>query len=142
MSIKYKSSRSVKEAAFLHAGLQAYNAEHCAYFAMSHPREKKFGFYAYDSETKIGGICGPIDPEKWVFITELYITDEYRGRNIGTELIRMAENFAKKNQCDGIKTETWDFQAKGFYEKMGFSVFGTLPDHPVGAIDYFLKKKL
>jgi hypothetical protein len=34
------------------------------------------------------------------------------------------------------------FQAQPFYEKLGFSVFGTLDDLPVGHQRIFLKKNL
>ena len=42
----------------------------------------------------------------------------------------------------GIRMETWDFQAKGFYEKNGYSVFAEIKDCPPGTIDYYLKKEL
>lgn len=37
--------------------------------------------------------------------------------------------------------ETWDFQAKGFYEKNGYTVFAEIKDCPPGTICYFLKKE-
>ncbi len=33
-------------------------------------------------------------------------------------------------------------QARGFYEKLGYSVFGRLDDHPKGSARYFLNKRL
>lgn len=44
-------------------------------------------------------------------------------------------NFANQTKCIRIRTETWSFKARGFYEKMAFSVYGELTD-------YFLKKVL
>lgn len=41
----------------------------------------------------------------------------------------------------GIRMETWDFQARGFYEKNGYNVFGEIKDCPPGTICYFLKKE-
>ena len=35
---------------------------------------------------------------------------------------------------------TWDFQAKEFYEKLGYEVFGKIKDCPPDTIHYDLKK--
>lgn len=67
---------------------------------------------------------------------------EYRKRNVGTNLIRKIEEFAKVGHLTGIRMETWDFQAKGFYEKKGYSVFAEIKDCPPGTINYYLKKEL
>jgi hypothetical protein len=53
----------------------------------------------------------------------------------------MLEDFARKNKCVGIRTETWNFQSVNFYIKNKMEIFAQLNDHPVGATDYFLKKK-
>lgn len=56
--------------------------------------------------------------------------------------MNQVEIFAIENKCIGIRTDTWSFQAKGFYEKMGFTVYGQLENHPPHATDYLLKKVL
>ena len=71
----------------------------------------------------------------------LYIDEEYRNRNIGTNLIKEIEKFALKEHLTGVRMETWNFQAKGFYEKNGYSVFGEIKNCPPGTIDYHLKKE-
>jgi hypothetical protein len=35
-----------------------------------------------------------------------------------------------------------DFQARPFYERLGYRVFGELPDCPRGATKYYLSKRL
>jgi hypothetical protein len=30
----------------------------------------------------------------------------------------------------GVWVDTFEFQAPGFYQKLGYEVFGVLPDHP------------
>jgi ribosomal protein S18 acetylase RimI-like enzyme len=45
----------------------------------------------------------------------LYIDEEYRNRNIGTNLIKEIEKFALEEHLTGVRMETWNFQAKGFY---------------------------
>jgi hypothetical protein len=38
--------------------------------------------------------------------------------------------------------DTFDFQARGFYERNGYELFGTLDDCPPGHKRYYLKKAL
>lgn len=104
-------------------------------------QEKEFNFLAYDDDKLIGGAIGFIKYD-WYFLDMLYIDEEYRKGNIGTSLINELENFARKEKLTGIRTDTWDFQAKEFYEKMGFKLFGELKDCPLGTINYFFEKKL
>ena len=42
----------------------------------------------------------------------------------------------------GLWLDTFAFQAKDFYEKLGFSVFGEIDDHPRGSRRHFLMKRL
>lgn len=53
-----------------------------------------------------------------------------------------AENFAKEKGFKYMRTDTLSFQAKPFYEKLGFKVFGELPDQPKGHTTYCLVKEL
>ncbi|GAQ00024.1 hypothetical protein NIES2104_65890 [Leptolyngbya sp. NIES-2104] len=38
--------------------------------------------------------------------------------------------------------DTFSFQAPEFYQKLGYTVFGELPDFPIGHRRLFLKKVL
>ena len=61
--------------------------------------------------------------------------------NIIITLIHYIENFAlEKNLLVGVRMGTWDFQAKEFYEKLGYEVFGEIKDCPPDTIHYDLKK--
>ena len=44
--------------------------------------------------------------------------------------------------CIGVRLDTWGFQAKPFYEKQGYTVFGVLEDYPPGETEYQLAKRL
>jgi ribosomal protein S18 acetylase RimI-like enzyme len=56
--------------------------------------------------------------------------------------MQQAEAIAREAGCAGIWLDTYEFQARGFYERLGFTLFGTLPDHPVGQRRFFLMKRL
>jgi GNAT superfamily N-acetyltransferase len=56
--------------------------------------------------------------------------------------MRRAEEIALDRGCIGVWLDTFAFQARGFYEKLGYSLFGQLDDHPRESARYFLKKRL
>jgi hypothetical protein len=44
--------------------------------------------------------------------------------------------------CHNAWLDTFEFQARGFYESLGYECFGELPDYPKGHARYFMKKAL
>ena len=78
----------------------------------------------------------------WLFIEFLFVPEEMRRNGIGSTLIRKAEAVAVKRGCIGVWLDTYSFQARGFYEKVGYEIFGTLDDYPRGERRYFFRKGL
>lgn len=72
----------------------------------------------------------------------LFVNEEYRKEGIGTFLIKKIEEYAKENNIIGIRVGTFDFQAKRFYEKLGYKLFGQIEDCPPFTIHYDFKKVL
>jgi len=89
----------------------------------------------------VGGLWGESCFD-WVFIELLIVPEPCRRQNLGTALLRKAEEIGRERNCVGLWLDTFGFQARGFYEKNGFEVFGTLDDHPRGSHRYFMKKLL
>ena len=52
------------------------------------------------------------------------------------------EQLAAQRGCLNSHLDTFSFQARPLYEKLGYKVFGTLEYHPKGHSHYFLKKTL
>lgn len=94
-----------------------------------------------DGDTIVGGILSELF---WnvLYIDILWIKEEYRGRGYATALLTDAENTAKETGCKLSHLYTYDFQAKDFYEKCGYTVFGVLEDCPEGHMRYHMSKKL
>lgn len=78
----------------------------------------------------------------WLAIDLLWLPESLRGTGLGTQVMRLCEAEARARGCTGVRLDTYSFQARGFYEKLGFSLFGTLPDHPPGQTRYWLAKRL
>lgn len=117
--------------------LQAYNLSRGG-----DPRIRPVAVLLTDDDGKhVGGLWGKTIYD-WLFIEWLAVPEEYRGQAFGSALMQEAENIARANGCIGIWLDTIEFQARGFYEKLGFEVFGTLEDHPVGQSRFFLRKRI
>lgn len=72
----------------------------------------------------------------------LYVTEALRGTGLGRDLMRQAEEEAIRRRCTGSWLDTFSFQARGFYERLGYTVFGSIEDYPPGHSRFFLKKSL
>lgn len=76
------------------------------------------------------------------YIDTLCVDEAYRGKGVGARLLSEIEESAKAKGCYLIHLDTFDFQAKAFYEKQGYITFGVLDDCPKGHCRYYLKKAL
>jgi GNAT superfamily N-acetyltransferase len=88
----------------------------------------------------IGGLSG-VTAYGWLFVELLFVPESLRGQGIGTELIRRAEREAIARGCHGVWLDTFAFQARGFYERLGYTCFGELKNYPTGS-RFFMSKPL
>jgi GNAT superfamily N-acetyltransferase len=93
------------------------------------------------ANTVIGGLWGHTGYE-WLFTQLLVVPAGLRGRGIGTEIMQLAEREAVQRGCHGAWLDTFEFQARGFYERIGYKCFGELPNYPKGFSRYFMQKAL
>jgi len=94
-----------------------------------------------DQGETAGGLWGRISYD-WLFVELLAVPDAARGQGLGRHVMEQAEAIAREAGCAGIWLDTYEFQARGFYEKLGYTLFGTLEDHPVGQRRFFMMKRL
>lgn len=78
----------------------------------------------------------------WLIVELVFVPEQMRGQGVGSSLLARAEEAAHARGCVGVWLDTFSFQARGFYERLGYAVFGTVENHPVGGERYFLKKAL
>lgn len=93
-----------------------------------------------EAGTSVGGLWGQIAYD-WLVIELLSVPEAHRGGGFGRALMARADDIAKSSDCVGIWLDTFEFQAFGFYEKLGFETFGVLEDHPMGRKRFFLQKR-
>ena len=89
----------------------------------------------------VGGLWG-VTAYGWLFTQLLVVPESSRGQGLGRRLMLLAEAEAMKRGCHAAWLDTFEFQAKAFYEQIGYSSFGTLPDFPKGSSRYFMCKQL
>lgn len=101
-------------------------------------------FAARDSEKRvIGGLIGELRPGwKWLYIAMLWVAEPYRIQGIGRQLLRAAEQEAVRQGCLHAAVDTISFQARGFYEKEGYRLFGVQEDYPPGFQRFYFQKEL
>ena len=78
----------------------------------------------------------------WLDIDHLYIPEDFRKKGIGKSLLKIAEIIAVKRGCTRCFLSTFEFQARVFYEKLGYHVTGELKDYPPGSVYYWMRKEL
>jgi len=108
------------------------------------PRDfRHLAIFVSDPETGevLGGLWGGTTYGQ-LKIEVLYLHDSLRGAGLGRELIDQAEAEALARGCHAVWLETFTFQARGFYERLGYSVFGAIEDYPTPHSLFFMKKSL
>ena len=125
--------------AAIFTALVAYNDRH----VVSDPTAGPFAAVIRDGESGpvIGGAWGQ-SYYRWLFIELLAVPEAQRGQGFGRRILHMADAEARRRGCVGIWLDTFSFQARGFYEKHGFSVFGRIDDYPEPHHRVFLAKRL
>ncbi|TCW00172.1 GNAT family N-acetyltransferase [Biostraticola tofi] len=73
-------------------------------------------------------IAGLIAQTWWgaLDIKYLWVNESYRYKGYGSQMMNAAEVEAEDRGCHMAYVDTFDFQAKQFYEKLGYSEYGSL----------------
>jgi GNAT superfamily N-acetyltransferase len=144
--------QSVKD--FIVTQLRAYNDIHSEVLRESRKPENDWQELAIivraevagaDSATPkiLGGLLGRTNSVwDWLDIEYFWLDASMRGKGLGQQIIREAEQEALRRGCHNSTVTTWSFQAPLFYQKMGYRIVGQLENHPPGATDYWLAKSL
>ena len=137
VSVNVEASAKPADLAAVQAGLREFNVR-----VIGDPEEVPVTIFLRDDDgAVVGGLVGHIK-WRWLYVSKLWIADSHRGKGHGVELMKAAEDLARSKNCVGSYLDTFEYQARPFYEKLGYSVFGTLEGFPPGYRQYFLSKDL
>ena len=98
-------------------------------------------FVRNKADEVVGGVIANVFGG-WVYISLLWVEESLRNRGYGTQLMNLVETEATELGCQYAHVDTFSFEAKPFYERLGYESFATLEDYPKGYSKYFLKKRL
>jgi len=103
--------------------------------------EQPVRFVARDELGVVGGLLGHTR-WGWLYVAKLWVDERGRGQGIGTQLLAAAEELARTRGCTDASLDTFEYQARPFYEKLGYELFGTLDGYPPGYRQFYLRKRL
>ena len=120
-------------------GLRAYNEQFLDLTTFS----GDIGVYVRDDKgSMLGGLIG-VRKGDWLNIDFLWVSDSVRGSGVGSQIIKTAEDEARRKGCKYALVDTVSFQARPFYEKQGYLLQMSLPDYPYpGMQRHYLTKSL
>ena len=75
-----------------------------------------------------------------LYISTLFVEEEFRNRKIGSMLIGELESRAKKMGVKLIRVDTYDFQGENFYKKMNYRQVGRYTYEEDGFSESFFVK--
>ncbi|MGB0866429.1 MAG: GNAT family N-acetyltransferase [Granulosicoccaceae bacterium] len=141
MKIELATTPSPEDLLTISTGIKSYNQTQLPDELVFEP-DTKFAIFARNTEEDVVGGLRALAFWNYCIIELLWLAEEARGCGVGTKLVARAESHANSLGFQYMRTETLDIQARPFYEKLGYEVYGQLADCPRGHTTYCLIKKL
>jgi GNAT superfamily N-acetyltransferase len=76
-----------------------------------------------------------------VEIRSVWLDGDLRGRGFGAKIIRAVEDEARRLGARAALLDSYEFQARGFYERLGYTSFGSFT-YPDGVSRFYLSRAL
>jgi GNAT superfamily N-acetyltransferase len=95
-----------------------------------------------DADGKVAGGLIASTGRRWLHVQQFALPATARRGGLGRRILAMAEAEARARGCVGAYLATASYQARPFYEKQGYAVFGTIDDYLPGASRYQMCKHL
>jgi ribosomal protein S18 acetylase RimI-like enzyme len=127
----------------VHQRIRDYNDSRSEHHRMARTTGvKKLDIFVHDGEGRLRGGLVASTYWGWLEVEDLWLDEGLRGQGYGRRLVAMAEEEARARGCQWSWLRTFGFQARGFYERLGYRVVGVLEDYPPGDALYWLRKDL
>lgn len=137
MKIAIETTSAPADEQVVWQGLRHHNEQH-----ISGAEDTTFAVFLRDRQGTIrGGVLAKAG-RGWLHINTLWVDPSVRGQGYGAQLMDAAEAEALHRGCHSAYLDTFSFQARPFYERCGYEVFGTLDDFPTGHQRFFMRKSL
>jgi GNAT superfamily N-acetyltransferase len=126
------------ERAVITDGLRAYNEAQAGY-----QDSRPLAVLVSDPETKkvVGGLLGRTSLGL-LRVERFFLPEHLRRGRLGSRILAMAEEEARRRGCTRAVLSTLHFQAPGFYSKRGWEVAARIECEPPGHSRFYMTKKL
>ncbi|MBO4907833.1 MAG: GNAT family N-acetyltransferase [Lachnospiraceae bacterium] len=95
-----------------------------------------------DDGKLIAGLDACVTTFKILYVSTVFVDEEYRRKGIGERLIREMEKRALEMGVNTIRLDTFDWQGKDFYEALGYKCVGQYDNADDGYSEYFFLKRI
>jgi GNAT superfamily N-acetyltransferase len=141
LRLTYTAEPDSRDRAAIHEQIRAFNDAVSAHHrATRKDGARPLDIYVHDGQGRLRGGLVADTYWGWLEIDDLWLEEGLRGMGNGRRLMAMAEAEAKTRGCTRALVRTFSFQARGFYEKLGYRVAGALEDYPPGQALYWMRK--
>lgn len=90
----------------------------------------------------IAGLDACITAFRILYVSTVFVDEEYRRKGIGAKLVREMEKRAAAMGVNTIRLDTFNWQGKAFYEALGYEAVGHYENAAEGYAEYFFLKRL
>ena len=98
-------------------------------------------FVNNENGSNIGGISAETHGN-WLEVSLLWVDENLRGQKIGSKLLKDVESEAIKRGCKYSFLDTFSFQARDFYIKLGYKEVFILEEYPLTSKRHYFVKQL
>jgi ribosomal protein S18 acetylase RimI-like enzyme len=135
LSLTFEGEPSREDAGFINTALGQWNIE-----MTGHRDYAPANFFVRDAA---GAIRGGILAYVWgrrLHVDTLWLVDDLRGNGWGTKLLEAAQDLGREKGATSAYLDTFDWQARPFYERHGYKLVAQVDGVPEGHSRFYMAK--
>ena len=117
--------------------LEEYDESHITYLM-----EGSIHIGIKENNQLIAGLDACMTAFKIMYVSTVFVNEEYRRQGYGTILMKEMESRAKSMGANTIRLDTFDWQGKEFYEALGYQLVGNYSNNDDHYSEYFFLKRI
>ena len=95
-----------------------------------------------DNGRLIAGLDACVTAYRILYVSTVFVDEEYRRKGVGAALIREMEKRAARMGVNAVRLDTFNWQGKEFYEALGYTAVGHYDHAEDGYSEYFFLKRI
>ncbi|HLQ97523.1 MAG TPA: GNAT family N-acetyltransferase [Candidatus Dormibacteraeota bacterium] len=90
----------------------------------------------------IAGVDACMTAFKILYVSTVFVDEDYRGNKVGTVLMREVEKRAELLGANMIRLDTFNWQGRDFYRSLGYEEVGFYENKEDGFSEHFFLKRI